>query len=119
MNTLGEAGKDSSTMNTGLLHSSSPCENLALWDVLVSLSNYHPLNTCCVFVVTHLYNQDQDLIFAFTLQFKQMALVMRSCFLCPMNTTSLWLTQERGRSKSRLAVRKCRGLLKFCVLEEN
>lgn len=68
MSTLAEAGTDSITMNTGLLCNSSPRENLALWDVLVSLSNYHPLNTCCVFIMTHLYYC--DFVFAFTLEFK-------------------------------------------------
>lgn len=52
-----------------------------MWDVLVSLSNYLPVNTCGVFVVTHLYYR--DLIFAFTLEFKQIVLVIQivSCVL--------------------------------------
>lgn len=59
-----------------------------MWDVLVSLSNYHPVNTGGVFVVTHLYYC--DLIFAFTLEFKQIVLVIQivSCVLCIQPTLS-------------------------------
>lgn len=116
VNTLGEAGMDSITWTLGFCAIQVLVRTL-LCGMFLLLCQITTLLILAVFVVTHLYYH--DLIFAFTLEFKQMVLVMRSCFLCPMNTTSSWLTQERGLSRSHLAVHKCRGLLKFCVLEDN
>lgn len=114
VNTLAEAGTDSITTSPVLLSNSSPRENLALWQVLVSLSDDRPLNICCVFVVTHLYSHDY--IFEFTLE--QMVMATWSG-LCRTNRTLPWLTQEYGLLKSHFAIYKCRGLLKFCVPEDN
>lgn len=63
-------------MRAVLLCSSSPRENLALWDVLVSLSDDCPLNACYIFVVTHLYSR--DCVFEFTLELEQMAMATQS-----------------------------------------
>lgn len=93
---------------------SSPRENLALWVVVVSLSDDRPLNACCVFVVTHLYSR--DCIFEFTLELEQMVMATQSG-LCPTNITSPWVTPHCGLLKSHFEKYKCRGLLKFCVLE--
>lgn len=81
MNALAEEGTDSITTNTVLLCSSSHHENLALWDVLVYQSNYLPLKTCYVFVVTNVYCYD---FFKFSLELKQMVMIMQSAVFCTL-----------------------------------
>lgn len=81
MNTLAEAGTDSITTNTVLLCSSRHHEKLALWDVLVYQSNYLPLKTCYVSVVTHVYCYD---FFKFPLELKQMVMIMQSAVSCAL-----------------------------------